>query len=546
MSVYNAGDFPANHTDVEIPFNTFTSDDPSASSTITNLATTDIHIHKDGSATQRTSDAGFTLTINMDGITGNHLLQIDLSDNTDAGFYAAGHEYTVRMEGTTVDGATINSWIGSFSIERAGGVLALIKGGNITVGTCTTNTDMRGTDSAALASVVGALNDAAAAGDPTDADTLVQYIKQLINVLIGTAGIAAFPAEAAPANAVSLAEVIRAIHADVTGLNGSAMRGTDNAATAAKLLAYIQLLARSDAAIETDNATELTEINADGGSGAGNFSAQTDAVEALRDHIGDGTNLTEAGGDGDHLTEAGGDGDHLTAINLPNQTMDITGNITGNLSGSVGSVTGDVGGNVDGTVAGVTPEAAGVVPTAAEIQAEMEENGASILDTLRDDLADGGRLDLLIDAIKAQTDLVTAARMGALTDWIDGGRLDLLLDAIPTTAMRGTDNAATEAKQDIIDTVVDAIKAVTDVESGVKAAVDALNDITVADIIAGIADGSLDLQEMLRIILAASACKSSGGATATIKFRDSADSKDRITATVDADGNRTAVTLDGS
>lgn len=69
-----------------------------------------------------------------------------------------------------------------------------------------------------------------------------------------------------------------------------------------KLLAYVQLLARSDAAIETDNATELTAINADGGSGAGNFSSQTDSGEALRDWIGDGTNLTETGGDGDHLT----------------------------------------------------------------------------------------------------------------------------------------------------------------------------------------------------------------------------------------------------
>lgn len=85
-------------------------------------------------------------------------------------------------------------------------------------------------------------------------------------------------------------------------------------ATAAKLLAYVQLLARKDAAIETDNATELTEINADGGSGAGAFSAQTDSGEAIRDHVGDGTNLTEAGGNGDHLTEAGGTGDQLTAL----------------------------------------------------------------------------------------------------------------------------------------------------------------------------------------------------------------------------------------
>lgn len=46
-----------------------------------------------------------------------------------------------------------------------------------------------------------------------------------------------------------------------------------------------------------------------------------------------------ASDDGSGLVEAGGTGDQLTAIDLPNQTMDITGNITGNLSGSVGSVT---------------------------------------------------------------------------------------------------------------------------------------------------------------------------------------------------------------
>lgn len=107
--------------------------------------------------------------------------------------------------------------------------------GVVLVDTTITNTDMRGTDNAALASVLGALADAAAAGDPTSADTVVQYLKQLVNVLVGTTGVTTFPAEAAPANNVSLAEVIRAMHADVTGLNGDAMRGTDSAATAAAL-----------------------------------------------------------------------------------------------------------------------------------------------------------------------------------------------------------------------------------------------------------------------------------------------------------------------
>ena len=46
--------------------------------------------------------------------------------------------------------------------------------------------------------------------------------------------------------------------------------------------------------------------------GTASFDRATDSLQALRDHIGDGSNLTAAGGDGTHLTEAGGDGDHLT------------------------------------------------------------------------------------------------------------------------------------------------------------------------------------------------------------------------------------------
>lgn len=109
------GDYDTTET-VYIPFNTFSSDDPSASVTITNLAAADVEIHKDGGTTQRASDAGVTVTIDFDSVTGNHMVSIDLSDNSDAGFYAAGSRYQVRMEGTTVDGATINAWIGSFSI----------------------------------------------------------------------------------------------------------------------------------------------------------------------------------------------------------------------------------------------------------------------------------------------------------------------------------------------------------------------------------------------------------------------------------------------
>lgn len=133
--------------------------------------------------------------------------------------------------------------------------------GVVLVDTTTTNTDMRGTDNAALASVLGALTDAAAAGDPTTADTIMQYVKQIVNVLVGTTGVTTFPAEAAPANNVSLAEVIRAIHADVTGLNGDAMRGTDSAALAS--VCTEARLSELDAATAGKMANQVDIIEAD-------------------------------------------------------------------------------------------------------------------------------------------------------------------------------------------------------------------------------------------------------------------------------------------
>lgn len=156
MSVAFYGDYDTTET-VNIPFNTFSSDDPSASVTITNLVAGDIEIHKDGSTTQRASDSGVSVTIDFDGVTGNHIASIDLSDNSDAGFYANGSRYQVRMEGTTVDGATINAWIGSFSIgctlrpTTAGRTLDVETGGCAgidwaNVANPTTAVDLSGTD----------------------------------------------------------------------------------------------------------------------------------------------------------------------------------------------------------------------------------------------------------------------------------------------------------------------------------------------------------------------------------------------------------------
>jgi hypothetical protein len=54
------------------------------------------------------------------------------------------------------------------------------------------------------------------------------------------------------------------------------------------------------------------------------------------------------------------------------------------------------------------------------------------------------------------------------------------------------------------------------------------------------------LRQALRVVLSALAGKLSGGGTTNITIRDATDTKNRIVATVDSDGNRTNVTLDGS
>jgi hypothetical protein len=354
MSVPYLGDFAEDAT-VYMPFNTFDSNDPSASATITNLANTDVHVHKDGGAAQKTTSNGITVSIDFDTITGNHLLSIDTSNDAgDAGFWVTGSDYHVRVEGTTVDAATINAWIGHFSIQNrysagalrpttAGRTLdvtstgaAGIDWGNIEnqstavdlsatdiqlCDTVTTNTDMRGTDNAALASVCTETRlselDAGIGGKMANQVDVIEADTTVLN-------------DTKIPDTISLANINAEVDTALADI------GLDHLVSAAVVGADV-----------TDNSIFARIVSSSATADWDSFVNTTDSLQAVRDHIGDGTNLTEAGGTGDHLT----------AIDLPNQTMDIMGNITGNLSGSVGSVAGNVDGNVTGSVGSLTATA---------------------------------------------------------------------------------------------------------------------------------------------------------------------------------------------
>jgi hypothetical protein len=94
-----------------------------ASITMSGLAVTDIEIYKDGSVTQRASDAGYTLLdtdgIDFDGITGIHGFSIDTGDNTDAGFYTVGAWFHVVVSTITVDAQTVSFIAAAFRLMPA-------------------------------------------------------------------------------------------------------------------------------------------------------------------------------------------------------------------------------------------------------------------------------------------------------------------------------------------------------------------------------------------------------------------------------------------
>lgn len=74
-------------------------------------------------------------------------------------------------------------------------------------------------------------------------------------------------------------------------------------------------------------------------------------------------------------------------------------------------------------------------------------------------------------------------------------------------------------------------------------AADAATEIAVA-VMASVIEGTTSLTEVLKVLFAVCAGKTDGGGTTTVHFRNRADDKNRVTATLDINGNRTAVTLD--
>jgi hypothetical protein len=148
-----------------------------------------------------------------------------------------------------------------------------------------------------------------------------------------------------------------------------------------------------------------------------------------------------------------------------------------------------------------------------------------------------GRIDASVGAMA--TDTLTAAALAA--DAVTEIQSGLATSAALATVQADTDDIQTRLPAALVsgrmDASVGAMAANTLTASALAA--DAVDEI-----LDDVVEGTTTVRQMLRGFASALLSKLSGGGTGTEIFRDIGDTKDRITATVDASGNRTAITLD--
>lgn len=170
------------------------------------------------------------------------------------------------------------------------------------------------------------------------------------------------------------------------------------------------------------------------------------------------------------------------------------------------------------------PAGASIAADIADVEGKVDDLESRV--GTPSDLGSGATVAANLADIEGQTDDIAAVL--ADTDEIqqelaDGGRLDLLIDAI------------------LADTGTDGVVVAAGAKTGYR-----LSATGVDDVLDEVIEGSYTMRQFLRLFAAALLGKVSGAATNAPVFRDTGDSTNRISATTDADGNRSAVTLDAS
>lgn len=103
-------------------FNFGSYNDSGDSEALTGLAVTDLEVFKNGNATARATDSGYSLISDTGQIgdrVGLYRFSVQIYNTADdTGFYDVGGWYQVAVDSVTIDGKTVRAWVGSFEIGR--------------------------------------------------------------------------------------------------------------------------------------------------------------------------------------------------------------------------------------------------------------------------------------------------------------------------------------------------------------------------------------------------------------------------------------------
>ncbi len=195
-------------------------------------------------------------------------------------------------------------------------------------------------------------------------------------------------------------------------------------------------------------------------------------------------------------------------------------------------------------------------PTAVEVRQEIDNNSTQLAaikaktDALPSDPADASVVAGLIAAVEAKVDTVDTVvdAVKLKTDNLPSDPADQSLMIAATDAIvTAVGTRASQTSVDDLPTNAELATALAAADDAVLAAIAALNNLSSAQAASAVGaivvEGAVTLIQSLRLSNAAAAGKLSGAATTSIALRNLADSLDRISATVDADGNRSAVTV---
>jgi hypothetical protein len=472
----------------------FTTFRPSTGAPFTLAGTPVLSVYKDNSVTQST--AGVTLTANFDSVTGLNHFTIDTS--ADGTFYSAGSDFSVVVTTGTVDSVSaVGMTVFNFSLAKSSATqrIGAAGAGLTAIG----DTRMANLDAAVSSRMATYTQPTGflAATFPTGT------IANTTNITAGTITTAT--------NLTNLPS-IPANWLTATGIAADAI-------TAAKVAADVSTeIATGVWAHGTRILTAGTNIVLAKGTGVTGFN-DLDAAGVAAATWNAATATYGTAGSYGLLVETNLDAPVTSRMATYTQP-------TGFLAATFPT----------GTIANTTNITAGTITTVGTVNA-LANNSITSSVIATNALSNSAFTTGFYNAINAEVDQ-------ALADYDGPTNTELNARTLPSA------DYATATALAVVDGVADDI--LVDTGTTIPAQISALSIPTAnenADALLDRADAieaGLTLRGATRLNTAVLAGKVSGGGTGTEVFRNVGDTKDRVTSTVDVDGNRTAVTTDAT